>query len=182
MTLAYNEPKYQIESSNFHCSSCEKEIPREGRFYSAVVLVDEAFQRRNYCEPCWKPDPAQVFAYWKSRRPPAGKEGPTKVRFDTTLVFEFFRKLGEASNGEGPAEGERVEVRFVLALLLVRKKVLIFENSYQVDGAECLKLIERGEPGAAEPRPVHWVKNPQLADSELERVKDRIGELLLMQV
>ncbi len=180
MTLAYNEPRYQIEAPDFRCQACEKEIPCEASYFSAVSFQEEAFRRRNYCGSCWKPEgggPDGVFAFWRARRPPVPSDQPRRIRFDTGVIFEFFRRLGEDGSPEGPSKEERDELRFVLALLLVRKKALVFGSSYQMDGGECLKLTEKEDPSR-----VHWVRNPELSDAQLERVKVKIGELLQMQL
>lgn len=135
---------------------------------------------------------AEVFAFWRTRRPEAPQAKATKLRFDPDVVLEFFRRLAPREGGETPrppeAEGdpaapqavpesERDELRFVLALLLLRKKALSFVSSRNRDGQEWLKLSEKKDP-----RRAHWVRNPELADSHLEKVRDRIGELLQMQV
>jgi len=177
MTLAYNEPKYQIDAPDFRCQGCEMEIPCEASYFSAVFFEVEAFRRRNYCAACWKPGIDGLFAFWRTRRPALPTDQPKRLRFDTVLVFEFFRRLGEESSAEGPTPEEKDQLRFVLALLLVRKKVFLFGSSYQQNGGEVLKLSEK-----ADPTRVHWVKNPELSDAQLERVKDRIGELLQMQL
>lgn len=102
---------------------------------------------------------------------------------------------------------EREDLRFVLALLLIRKKVLDFASSREEGGVEWLKLETRipkarvrpsdtapsGGPAEAgegeapqEPPPLqpatHWVKSPHLTDAELERVKLKIGELLQVEL
>lgn len=72
---------------------------------------------------------------------------------------------------------ERDQVRFFLALLLVRKKVLKFTSSLDRGGREWLLLADRETP----PR-VHEVLNPGLTDDQIERMKDRLGELLQMRI
>jgi hypothetical protein len=154
---------------------------------------------------------AGVFAYWKTWRPQAAAGDRRRVRFDPAVVLEFFRRLGPAL-GPACAEGtcpalveaprekrdeidaieprageirpalveaprEKRDVRFVLALLLLRKKVLVYEGSAVREGHEWIRFAERGDPAAE-----HWVENPRLSDSELERVRDAIGELLEMRV
>jgi len=178
MTIAFHEPKYEIEASDFRCLSCSEEIPCDGSYFSAVLYQDGAFRRRNFCLKCWKVDAAGLFAYWKTKRPPLPADQPRRVRFDTQLVFELFRRLGEGvESPDGPPPEDREELRFVLSLLLVRKKVLNFVSAYQTNGAEILKMTEKADPAR-----VHWVKNPELSDSQLERVKVRIGDLLQMQL
>ena len=201
MSLAFNEPRFDIEASDFRCRPCGAEVPCEGAYYSAILLEEGALRRSNYCAACWAAGPpaGEVFAFWRTRRPALPTDKPRKVRFDPAVIFEFFRRL-EAPAGPPDAEtetpprlladsAERDELRFVLALLLVRKKVLDFRSSAMKDGAEWLQLELRGVPGAAAEAPepplppkTHWVRNPQLADSELERVKGRIGELLQLEM
>ncbi|MGQ9589329.1 MAG: hypothetical protein ACUVYA_03430 [Planctomycetota bacterium] len=135
---------------------------------------------------------AEVFAFWRARRPEGPQERAAKLRFDPDVVLEFFRRLAPREGGESPRppqvqedravaeavpDSERDELRFVLALLLLRKKALSFVSSQNRDGQEWLKLSEKKDP-----RRAHWVRNPELADSHLEKVRDRIGELLQMQV
>jgi hypothetical protein len=174
----------------------------------------------------------QAFAFWRARRPAAPAERPRRARFDPALAFEFFRRIGEdlqappaapaapaaeavvgppgdavqVESASGPGREEKEEIRFVLALLLVRKKFLAFLSSRDEDGVEWLKLEARapapprpegvegeGEAAAAARDPaagsappavdrIHWVKNPNLADSQLERVKNRVCDLLHIQV
>jgi hypothetical protein len=120
------------------------------------------------------------------------------VRFDTGVVFEFFRRLGEgagAGPGEaaapeerlepgaqpgpagGPSPAAREELRFVLALLLIRKKALSLLGSGQRDGCEWLQVAEKGAPGRA-----YWIRNPGLSGPQLERIKVEVGDLLAMHV
>jgi hypothetical protein len=223
LNLAPNEPRYQIDASDFRCRACEAEVPCEAVYYSAVHFGGEAFERRNYCATCWAArDTSEpgggAFAFWRTRRPPLPAEGPRKVRFDAAVIHQFFIRLGEGLPGPSGASPptaapagepalaaaeakEREDLRFVLALLLIRKKILEFSSSREEEGVEWLRLetrvpktrragpAEAGEDAvppaddAAPPAPaVHWVKSPRLTDAELERVKLKIGELLQLEL
>ena len=177
MTLAFNEPKYQIESSDFRCGICEKEISCESTYYSAALYQEEAFRRRNFCVGCWQPTREGLFAYWRTKRPSLPTDPPKKAHFDTAVLLEFFQRLGEHCSSDGPTQEEKHQLRFVLALLLMRKKILHFESSYQVNGTESLKLTEKQDPTR-----VYWIRNPELTDTQLEGVKVQMGELLQMQL
>ena len=72
---------------------------------------------------------------------------------------------------------ERDQLGFVVALLLIRKKVLTLDSTAARDGQEYLKVTERKEP-----RTSSWIRNPELTPSELERVKVRLSDLLHMQI
>ena len=201
MNVAFNEPKYPIDAPAFRCRQCALEIACEASYYCAVFFEAETFQRRELCEACWRgassPE-AGAFAFWRSKRPPLPSLQPRRVHFEPQVVFEFFRRLSaeEAAASAGatapaeamapmaagvpetalPGKGEAEELRFVLALLLLRKKVLSFLSSVGRDGSEWLKLSEK-ESGRQ-----HLVRNPELNDKQLERVKNRLGELLQMKI
>ena len=74
--------------------------------------------------------------------------------------------------GLGASPRERAELRFFLSLLLVRKKVLDYRRR-----GEPMLLTDKRQPGT-----VHEVSNPGLNHEQLEALKDRIGELLQMQL
>ena len=76
-----------------------------------------------------------------------------------------------------PGNDERDQLRFFLSLLLVRKKALKFKSSIDRGGQEFLLLVDRETPPH-----VHEVLNPGLSEGQLERLKDRLGELLQMQI
>lgn len=195
MTIALNEPKYSIEPSDFRCAACSSEVAVDDSFFSAVFFEAEAFRRKSYCDACWKKPAAvlaEVFAFWRSRRP-APQATPRRLRFDPDLILEFFRRLtvepaprgeGVAASGGEPgageaadSNGEKTRLRLVLALLLIRKKLLVYESSAVRDGREWLKLSEKADPARA-----HLVENPPLSDAQLEAVKVSLGELLQMDL
>ena len=202
MAAVEQQSKYEIAGSEYRCQACGGEVPCETGYFSAVVLREERFQRLDYCIACWgdgsEARKGDVYAFWKTRRPPLPSAKPRRMRFDTGVVFDFFRKLdgaGAEKAGETPpqaaeasAGGESVaaaarpladhdDLRFVLALLLVRKKILDLGSTVERDGAEWLQLAVRKEP-----REKFWVKNPGLNGRKLDLVKQSIGELLQMSV
>ena len=134
-----------------------------------------------------------IFAYWRTRRPEDAGADAVKIRFDPQVVLEFFRGLGNEAAGEaagsreegsgetaaqpGPSESQRRDLRFVLSLLLMRKKVLLLDGTLVRAGYEWLLFHERVESDRT-----YEIANPDLSEGELEQVRDAIGELLQMQV
>ncbi len=139
--------------------------------------------------------PRGIFAYWRTQRPEEVDGEVARIRFDPQVVLEFFRGLGKAGNQDdgaaredgletgaagvpaGPSESQRRDLRFVLSLLLIRKKVLLLKGTFIRDDFEWLQLQERGES-----EKTYEISNPELSEGELEQVRDAIGELLQMQV
>ena len=187
MTLAFNEPRYPIEPSDYRCTSCAGEVAVEAPFFSAIFFEGEIFRRRSYCPECWSrpaAPPPEVYAFWRSRRP-SPQAAPRRVRFDPDLVLEFFRRLSAGTEGAeaagsvegGPPPAERARLRLVLALLLLRRKYLVYQSAANRDGREWLKLSEKADASK-----IHLVENPPLSDAQIEEVKGALGELLQMDM
>ena len=121
---------------------------------------------------------APAYAFWRSRRPPKPTDKPKRVRFDVELVFTFFQRLGNRDDmPSDKVRAESAELRFVFTLMLIRKKVLDLVSTAEHEGQEWLKVAEKRVP-----ENTYWIRNPRLDGPQLERVKDRIGELLQMEV
>jgi hypothetical protein len=196
VAVAFNEPRFAIEPSDYRCTSCSAEVPVDAPFFSAVFFEGETFHRRSYCAACWvePPPPArpEIYAFWRSRRP-APQAAPRKLRFDPELVLEFFRRLGprveepaagQSGEAAAPQAGEsgegavgKTRLRLVLALLLLRRKLLVYQSAASREGREWLKLSEKADPSR-----VHQVENPPQTDAELEEVKTSLGDLLQMEI
>lgn len=193
MALSLNEPKYALEPSDYRCSSCAGEVVVDSTFFSAIFFEGESLRRRTYCTDCWSgPGDTMppVYAFWRSRRPPP-EAPPRKLRFDPDLVLELFRRLGQDLPSPAAREGagappssdallpdeEKTRLRLVLALLLLRRKYLVFESAASLEGREWLKLSEKADPSR-----LHHVENPTLSDAQLEEVKSGLGELLQMDL
>ena len=81
------------------------------------------------------------------------------------------------ASGDRLAGAEAVHLRFFLALLLIRRKRLVINSTVHRDGMEWLVLRDSRERSST-----HEVLNPSLTEDQLERLKDRLGELLHMQI
>jgi len=195
---------YRFPTPEHQCCGCQGDLSPGGEFYSTICFLEEDFARRNYCVSCWAPeedgassvrvDRSGIFAYWRTRRPEEPDGETVKIRFDPLVVLEFFRGLGSKAEAEsqaepeaaaeeeadappGPSKSQRRDLRFVLALLLIRKKILLLKGTFIRDDFEWLELQERRESDRT-----YEIANPELSETELEQVRDAIGELLQMQV
>lgn len=171
---------YQIQASSRRCTITDREIQPGEAYYS--VLVDEggAFVRRDYSESAWQGPPEGAFSFWKTRMH-AG-HAPRRPPIDDELLLDCFQRLeGETGGGPHRAEGlhspfdakpGRLGFRFVLALLLMRRRRLRLEDSRKENGHEVLILrcTRKGDR--------YTVVDPQLADDELEAVQEDVFRVL----
>jgi hypothetical protein len=155
---------YPIGPGARRCCVSGREL-RPGERYYSVLLDDEGtFRRKDFAVEAWTGPPAGAFGFWLGKVPAA--EGKKRLAFDDEMLLECFARL------EGQLEPARVRFRYVIALLLMRRKRLRFEEAKTDAGQEVLALR------CARSGTVHLVVNPRLTDAEMASVQDDVFQAL----
>jgi hypothetical protein len=155
---------YQIQPNSRRCAVTNRELQPGERYYTALVEVDHQFVRKDFSQDAWQGPPTGAFSFWTGHVPTGTEK--TKPRFDDDLLEECFQRL------EGQTEPSRVNFRYVVALLLMRRKRFRYETSVIDDGVEkmtlrCLRTSAR-----------HEVVNPRLNDAEMAQVQEEVFNVL----
>lgn len=120
---------YEIQSCTRRCAVSGRELAPGEAYYSALVPEGEGWRRYDYAPEAWQGPPPEAVGWWKSQRP---DERRTRWAPNDVLL-DFFDQL------EGQAENQ--DLRYVLALLLVRRRVMRLEETEpQPEGGEVLVL------------------------------------------
>ncbi len=192
---------YQFGKRGPVCSGCGKEFAAGEEYHSALTIeaieaveippVPEAaeasppgdgaapaegkapegglpFRRVDLCAGCWNAEAAGgYFSFWKSEVPDGEeREKPLAKRIDTETTYDMFRRL------EGHADPAQQKFRFILALMLMRKKRLKFSGVVDSPHGEHLVLEDKDE-GVT-----HKVLDPGLAEEEVDSLRSQIDQLL----
>ena len=164
---------WNISKSLHRCEHCEKEFSEEEAYLSAIYDTGVEFERKDFCVACWEtlevPQREQAFSFWKTEIPKADE--PRKMFVDDSVIFDFFQRL--ASEDEEPIKRN---FRYILGLMLMRKKKLKFKDVAREDGKEYL-ILRRSRT-----KEEHRVLNPQLTDEEAEQVRLELTQILETQV
>ncbi len=160
---------WEIRKPSRECASCNAQFDENAEVHSALFDKTTEFERVDYCANCWQQlERDGIFSYWKTCIPP--REGPTRQVVDHEVVMNFFRRLADAT------EPVKRNFRYVLALLLMRKKHLKFRDVVREDGGEFLVLYD---PAEGQERRVY---NPQLTEEEIQGVTEEMGKVLNIQL
>jgi len=155
---------WEINKPLGQCHGTERKIEFGEEYFAALVEVEEGLQRRDFCAEYWESQKPDVFCYWKSRLPEPGQKKQLFV--DDQMLMAFFDRL------EKETEQEKINFRFVLALILMRKRILKYDETKNVDDREVWCLRKTGEKEIVE------VVNPHLNEEQIERLSSQIGEIL----
>jgi hypothetical protein len=155
---------YQIQPNSRRCAITGRELQPGERFYSALLEEERQFVRKDFSQEAWQGPPQGAVSFWTGHVLAATDKA--KPRFDDDLLEDCFGRL------EGQMESGRVNFRYVVALLLMRRRRLRFENSVMDAGVE--KMILRCMRTGAR----HEVINPRLSDDEMAQVQDEVFNVL----
>lgn len=130
---------------------------------------DEAFDRADFSVEAWERGerPPGLFSWWRTTV--AEPDARRKLLVDDEVLLDLFTRLADDDREQ------RRAFRFVLALILMRKKLLRFTGRDGEGEAECWLFRAKGaDPESA---PVE-VANPHLGDDDVRELTAQLGEIL----
>lgn len=154
---------YDIQTCSRHCVRTGKELKPGERFFSVLHDRDGSLVREDISQEAWQGPPADAFSFWLSRVP--AKDRPKRLQVDEEVLLDCFCRLAEE------AESQKVNFRYILALLLMRRKRLKFDDARTQNGQEHLILR------CTKTRNLHTVVNPQLTEPQLAEVQEEVRKI-----
>jgi len=156
--------EWDVAKMSGRCAVSGRELAEGEEFYAVLFERPDGFERLDYSLECWQGPPEGAFCYWKSRVPV--REKKKRVFVDDETLIHFFLRLADAQ------DPVKVGFRFVLALILMRKRLLKYEETIRDNGNEYWQMRLVGEQS------IHRVLNPQLDDEKIRSVSAQLGAIL----
>jgi len=128
---------------------------------------DDGFDRFDYSLVAWEKGnrPERLYSNWRYIVPEAGKK--PDIQIDDEILVDLFERL------ESDEKPQRIAFRYILALVLLRKRKLQLVGREEVEDGEIWLLRCKGTDG----KPVQ-VKNPGIAEEEIQDLSEQLGEIL----
>jgi hypothetical protein len=200
----FNPTRYDIERPTGVCAVTGRALePGEAYFATLIELPEGAaaapqtggtaaaaealgFRRLDFSREAWEQGhrPERLFSYWKSTVPQPD-EKKKKLFVDDAVLMNLLHRLGEAE------QSQRLAFRYVLALILMRKRLLRYDGNVQreatIDGVSQMahwwqftpKLdVRRGPMSKWDEETTVEVLDPQLDESQIQDVTAQLGEIL----
>jgi hypothetical protein len=156
--------EWQIDKPLGQCHGTGRKIDYGEEYFSTLVETEQGLQRRDFCADYWEQHRPEVFCYWKTRLPEPGQKKHMFV--DDEMLMTFFERLADGT------EQEKVNFRFVLALVLMRKRRLKYDSTRTDGDMEIWQLRVVGQKDSVE------VVNPHLGEEQIEQLRSQIGQIL----
>jgi hypothetical protein len=156
--------EYQIEANTRRCALTGRQLQPGEKYFS--VLLDEGgrFQRRDYSREAWQGPPQGAFSFWAGRIPDADESRRPKI--DDEMLLDCFGRL------EGDDDPGRIRFRYIVALLLMRRKRFRFDEA-RTDGEYETLILRCNRTGQQ-----HRVVNPLLTEDEMVAVQEEVFKVL----
>jgi len=154
---------WEIKSRGHNCSVTEHEFQPGEFFFTMLVREGEGFRREDLCEEAWKTrnENIQPFSFWRSRyEPPPAQPKEPLPKDDAESLLRRLIADNDTSLGN---------VRYILALMLERKRVLRPVESQDVDML-VYEHIATGE--------ILVLTNPHLSLQDIPAIQKEVSVLL----
>jgi hypothetical protein len=160
---------WSIRSRSHQCSLSERPFVEGETFHTAIYFDPETsgYLRRDVGLDVWKQEIAErkPIAYWKTVYSPNIVEAKPEVTSKESAMALLQRFIEEDEPGTENA-------RYILALMLERKRILSPTATKEVDGQKIL-FYENKKTGE-----VFLIRDPELRLDELAQMQDEVAMLL----
>lgn len=155
--------EYETLHFSRQCAETGRSLEPGETYYTVLLQEGAELVRIDYARESWPGPPELAVAWWKSKIPDA--KSAKKHWAPNDVMLDVFDRLGE--------ESERADERYILALLLVRRRVMRIEQ-FETDeeGRDVLALFcpRRDE--------THQIAVIEPTPERTEEIQDRLAELL----
>ena len=158
---------YKVSRCTRKCFANDRPL-REGEWYYSVVIEDESgeqLERRDYSADAWTEPPEGAIGWWKNRMPTADEK--KLVLAPPEVLVDLLRQMDQFP--------DRAKSRYLLALMLMRKKIVRPANAADEDQKSkenilCLEVVANGE--------IIEIPVCEIGRSEADALRDELNELL----
>ena len=157
---------WEIQKTLGRCWQTDTEFEAGTEYYATLVEGDEGMERMDYSIEYWQEHKPAVFCFWKTKMVAAEDKKKKNLFVDDDMLMTFFERLSEET------DPEKISFRFVLMLVLMRKRILKYKSSTTEDGVEKWLLRVTGQDREAQ------VVDPKLTEDKIEQLTAQMGVIL----
>lgn len=157
--------QYEVGRPSGKCCVCGEELAAGTKIMAALRETPQGFERLDVSLDCWPAfDRSGLLAFWQTTIP--HHEAKKKLFVDDGVLCELFERLKDT---EEPA---KLNFRFVLGLILMRKRMLLYESSRDDGGRDVWTVRFKAKEDKLD------LLNPRLNEQQVMEVSQQLGEIL----
>jgi hypothetical protein len=161
---------FEIQRCTRRCAATDRAMEPGEVCYSVLEVQGADIIRKDYSTAAWSGPPADSFGWWKSRIPEPNAKRIKLAPND--VLIELFEQLTDRPDSE--------DMRYVLALLLVRRRVfrlesplMQFEKPSAAAGVETLTVF------CPKRETTYEISAMSPSDARIDEIQQQLSELLI---
>ncbi len=154
---------FEVERCTRHCAESGRALTAGEEIYSVLLSERGAVKRLDYAIEVWHGPPEKALAWWKSKIPLADQTTPKLAPSDALL--QFFVELEQSV--------DKADVRYVLALLLIRRRIFRLEDQIRDEQGRDVMVLYCGRNETTYDVPIVVPD-----DARIVQIQDQLAELL----
>ncbi|MFH1422223.1 MAG: hypothetical protein ABIH42_05870 [Planctomycetota bacterium] len=153
---------YKLGKIGQGCFACQNKFAAGEKIYSCIIEGENSIERKDFCLPCWeKSDKDKNISFWSRKF----QKEKRSVVLNKTVAFDLFLRLANSESINGK------DFCYVLALLLMRKRVLKLESTCVENNEKQLVLRATGT------NTEYKIAEPVLSEERIEYIKQNLSEV-----
>lgn len=178
----FNAPGYEVARTTGRCAFTGREFQPHEPYIATLVEEGDALRRVDIGLDAWEGGkrPENLFSDWKAVTPEPNEK--RKLFVDDEVLVNLLERLADAD------QPQRIAFRFVLALILMRKKLIRYDRTERRVGPDNTpqdwwlltpKLdLTKGPLGKWDESRRFEVLDPRLDEAGVRAVTDQLSEVL----
>ena len=148
------------------CAVSGRPIEPGEKFVAAVRETPTGLERLDVSPEAWADfDRSNLLGFWQTTMP-RPEQKPRKLFVDDEVLCTLFERLADTS------EQSKLHFRFVLGLILMRKRIVLFEASRHEEGRDVWVVRLKGREDRLD------LVDPKLTEAQVADVSQQLGEIL----
>lgn len=158
--------EWNLQSRSHACAACNTPFADKEIYHTVLRHGDEGYTRRDLCRQCFNDAArAQAMSYWQGEYRAPAPPPPEPLQKETAETL--LRKLAEA------ADPSHAAARYILAVMLERKKILKHRDTVHEDNGVELLVYEHARSGES-----FTIPDPHLRLDQLAEIQEQVVALL----
>lgn len=168
---------YPISRSTGVCAATGRPLAEGERCVAVLVEREDGqtMERRDFAVDAWESGarprpPLRMVGSWRTTV--CSQDQKKKQLLSDEELLDLFEQM--------PAEGDarRLAFRYVLALLLIRRRLLRHEGTRRGDDGRSVLLVARRKLAGAASNPVQEVIDPGMVDDSIAAAVEQLSEIM----
>jgi hypothetical protein len=156
---------YEVPRGGGKCAVSGRVIVTGEKYFAAIRETETGVERQDVTPECWDAyDKIGLLAFWQTVMPQADEK--KKVFVDDEVLCSLFERLADA------VEPAKVSFRFVLGLILMRKRLVIYDATRHEPARDIWVVRLKGKPEQMD------LLDPKLDEQQMAEVSQQLGQIL----